>query len=92
MGEQVNWQHRAGHMLARHGITVAEATEALADASHVILAPDYNSRSGDSVRVIGYSSTAGAILTIIIAEIDGVIYGVNGWPANSRDRKTYQER
>lgn len=41
-------------MEERHGVTVEKAEEALADSNRVVFAPDYASRSGNSVRVVGY--------------------------------------
>ena len=55
------------------------------------------SRSGDSVRVIGYSSTAQEVLTVIlvVADVDqserpdGDWWGSNAWEASHRDRRIY---
>jgi hypothetical protein len=89
--EEVDWTHRADYMLARHGVTVAEATEALGDPAAVTFDPDPASRSGQSIRVIGWSATAGAVLTIILARHAGVIYGSNGWRSNPADLRAYIE-
>ena len=47
-------------MLARHGISVAEAMEAIADPDAVLFSPDPKSRSGSSARLLGYSAISGA--------------------------------
>ena len=74
-----------------HGISVEQAEEALADERRVVFEPDYASRSGQSVRVIGYSATASAVLTVIVVTDEtGKEWGGSGWPANKRD-KTYYE-
>lgn len=65
------------------------ATQALADPSRVDLHPDPASQSGRSIRVIGWCEGIGELLTIIVVEHDGVIFGVNGWVANSTDRNRY---
>jgi len=39
-------------MLARHGISVAEAIEAIADTDAVLFSPDPKSRSGASARLL----------------------------------------
>jgi hypothetical protein len=39
--------------------------------------------SGRSVRIIGFSEIADDIITVIVLEIDGTEYGVNGWAASS---------
>lgn len=47
----------------RHGVTVEQANEALTDLHALVFAPDYASLSGHSVRAIGWSDTAGRLLT-----------------------------
>lgn len=76
-------------MARRHGITPLIADDALGDVDRVVIDPDYNSASGRSVRVIGFSSIAEAVVTVIVLEVDGVEYGVNGWRANEKDRRLY---
>ena len=78
-------------MTERHGITPEVADATLADVDRVVIEPDYNSTSGRSVRVIGFSLAAGEIVTVIVLEHDGVVYGVNGWIANAKDRRIYNE-
>jgi hypothetical protein len=53
--------------------------------------PDPSSKSGRSVRTIGYSPTAKSLLTIITVTEDGVTYGVNGWQSNETDVKRYRQ-
>ena len=43
-----------------------------------------------SVRTIGWSPVAGRVLTVITVAEAGVIYGVNGWPANDADTRRYE--
>lgn len=77
----VDWSHRGDYMAERH----EQADEALADPDALVFDPDYASQSGRSVRTIGWSSTAGQLLTVITVTEDDVTYGVNGWPANDID-------
>lgn len=67
------------------------ADEALGDANRVVINPDYNSTTGRSVRVIGYSMLAADIVTVIVLASEGIEYGVNGWLANERDRRIYNQ-
>jgi len=54
--------------------------------------PDPATRSGKSVRVIGYSHSRRAILTVILVRIgDGTYYGANGWESNPADQRRYRE-
>lgn len=89
MFETVDWSHAEGHLRERGRITVAEANDALADPERVVIDPDYNSKSGRSVRIIGFSPLAGWLLTIIVVEEDGREYGVNGWHSNDKDHRIY---
>lgn len=74
-----------------HGVHTYEADEALADPDRVVISPDYNSRSGETVRIIGFSVSRNELLSIIVLEHEGTEYGVNGWPSNSKDRNLYRE-
>lgn len=87
--ERVDWSKRGAYMQRKHHITPEMASDALSDADRVLIDPDYNSTSGKSVRIIGYSIIADAVLTVIVVEHEGIEYGVNGWPANSKDRHIY---
>jgi hypothetical protein len=89
--ERVDWTHGAAHMQANHGITPEVANEALGDPDRVVIAPDYNSRSGQSVRIIGFSTTADEVITVIVVVDDGVAFGANGWASNAKDRRIYNE-
>lgn len=81
-------------MAERHGVSIDVANEALTDVDALVWNPDPKSESGVSIRVVGYSHTAAAIVTVIILpkdEGDGY-WGVNGWFANSTERRLYSER
>ena len=86
-----NWSHRGDYIVRKHGVTPEEADEALTDPQRIVIEPDYNSTSGRSVRIIGFSQTADALLTVIVVEDDGVTYGVNAWRSSARDRRIYEE-
>lgn len=87
--ERVDWSKRGEYMQRKHGITPDVADDALGDANRVVIEPDYNSTSGDSIRIIGYSTLADDIITVIVLEHEGTQYGVNGWSANAKDRRIY---
>jgi uncharacterized DUF497 family protein len=86
-----DWSHRGDYIVEKHGVTPDEADEALDDPERIVIDPDYNSTSGRSVRIIGFSQTAGDLLTVIVLADEGVAYGVNAWRSNARDRGIYQE-
>jgi hypothetical protein len=78
-------------MRNRHGVEVGWANEALADPDALRIDPDPSSKSGRSVRTIGYSPTAGFLLTVITVTEGGITYGVNGLRSNSTNIKRYRE-
>lgn len=87
----IDWSRRGAYMEASHGISVEVADDALGDPNRVVIDPDYNSMSGRSVRIIGYSALADAVVTVIVLSDGGVEYGVNGWLANEKDQRIYRE-
>jgi hypothetical protein len=90
---EVEWVDEAiAHMLASHGVTVAEAEEALGDVECVAQIPDPASRSGKSDRYIGWSASRGELLVVIVVHDSGVLYGGNAWPANATAQRIYNER
>ena len=77
--------------MASHDVTPSEANEAVSDPERVVIEPDYNSVSGRSVRIIGFSQTMGDVLTVIVLTYEDVTYGVKAWRSNVRDRRIYKE-
>lgn len=93
MQRQVDWRHAADHMWDLHKVTVSEANEALDDADAVWFDPDPKSKSGQSIRVIGYCASRRELLTVILVRDPGTerLWGANGWTSNSADRALYRE-
>jgi hypothetical protein len=94
---RVDWSKRAEYVRSRHGVEPEWANEAVSDPHAVWLEPDPASRSGQSLRVIGYSGTARELLTVILVRPDadpseqpeGDWWGSNAWVADNRDRRLY---
>jgi len=87
-----DWTHRGQYIVTKHDVTPEQADEALDDPNAVTFDPDYSSNSGRSVRTIGYSTGARHVLSVItVEEDDGIVYGVNAWKSNSRDRRYYRQ-
>jgi hypothetical protein len=89
--EEVDWSKRGSYMRSRHGVLPEWANEALRDTERIVLTPDPASVSGRSDRTIGWSSSVRTVITVITLEHRGVVYGVNGWFANQRDRRRYED-
>lgn len=68
------------------------AIEAALD-SRALIARDPQSRTGEAVRVIGYSPTAGRVLVVVLLPGDhppaGRWHVVTAWPANRQMRAAY---
>lgn len=77
--------------MRKHGVTLAQAEEALADKNALVQDPDPASKSGVSVRTIGHSDDFGYLITVItVTDDDGTVYGVNAWRSNDVDTRKYQ--
>ena len=82
-------------MWSAHQISVEQANEALADIAAVVIDPDTKSRSRRSARVIGYSPSVDAVLTVIVVRREdraGGWWGANGWRANSSEQRIYRQQ
>lgn len=63
--------------------------EAVRDDRRIVRDPDPKSRSG-AVRIIGYSPSAGFVMTVIATGTDHV--GVTAWPTNGGDLQEYERK
>ncbi|WP_346777569.1 transposase [Rhodococcus sp. HNM0563] len=75
------------HMWDRHELTPAEVEEAFLDPLKVFFQPDPASDSGTSDRSIGFSPTAGLILTVITVRFEGRIYGATAWQSSPTQQR-----
>jgi hypothetical protein len=99
VSQRVDWSRRADYIRLNHAVQPEWANEAVSDEHALWLVPDAASQSGRSVRVVGYSPAAGAILTVILVDSDadpterpdGKWWGTNAWVANRRDKRLYGE-
>ena len=87
-----DWSHRGDYIVTKHDVTPDEADEAVDDPDRIVIDPDYNSTSGRSTRIMGFSPTAGDLLTVIVLVEGDATYGVSAWRSNARDRRIYLER
>jgi len=81
-------------MWENHGVSVDQASEAIADVDALLFDPDPKSRSAKSARLLGYSTSRQRVLIVILVHRDdrrGAWWGANGWDANTSDTNTYRE-
>lgn len=100
--DDIDWEHRGGYIRTRSSRKPGDfdvepewATEAVFDENRMIAAPDPASKSGESVRLLGYSQSVNRVLVVILRPknlptIDGVWWGVNAWAANSMALRRYR--
>lgn len=69
-------------------IDPAETLEAAADPFRIVREPDPKSRWG-YIRLIGYSPTASAVLTVIVRPNDHA--GVTAWLTRGADLRAYRQ-
>ncbi|WP_198048255.1 hypothetical protein [Saccharomonospora iraqiensis] len=95
---KVEWtQARSEHIATRSDrypgatdIEVAWTREVVADPRAVIQDPDPRSTTG-AVRIVGYSPTAGFVITVIALHIHDQLWGVTAWQTSGAERRNYQE-
>lgn len=87
----ITWGEDRSEHLARHGVTIEQAEEALADPERVVIRPDYASISGRGIRTIGWSASFGDLLAVL-SYIDNhdVEQGTTAFRAKGRDRRSYE--
>lgn len=92
-----DWSQRGPHITfrSRRGggadVLPAWADEAYLDPNAVTVKPDPTSKSGISWRVIGYSDGAQHIVTVVVYEEEGILWGASAWFASDQERRTYWE-
>ena len=69
------------------GIEPEWTLEAAADRDRIVRHPDPVSRTG-AVRIIGYSSGAGFVRTVIVDPADGA--GITAWKSSGADLRAYE--
>ena len=100
--DEIDWSevgdHDPGRRAERKGsgetnVSVEWATEACQDLRRWVRSA--GSSSGLTVKVTGYSSAAGFVVTVIVAPKDhppaGRWWGATAWKAKSSERRQYEE-
>lgn len=90
------WDEEGARYIQRRSMRYPGATdiepswtlEAAADPRRIVHDPDPHSRSG-AIRLIGYSSSAGFVLTVIVDPADSA--GVTAWKTRGSDLRDYLE-
>ena len=80
-------RHRSSRYPGATDLEPAWTLEAGADPRCIVLDPDPKSRTG-AVRIIGYSASAGFVITIIAT--GGARAGVTAWKSSGADLRDYE--
>ena len=100
--DEIDWTHRGEYIRTRSSrkgpaefdIEPEWATEAALDSERLV-GRDPASKSGAGIRLVGYSSSAGRILTVILIPKErppsGAWWGANAWASNHTEIRRYQE-
>ena len=88
---RADWSKRDDYIAVKPGVLSQWADEALDDPEALVYDPLPASKSGRSIRTIGYSVSKGAVMTVITVEDEGVLYGVNAWLSNEKEQRRYRE-
>lgn len=102
MYEVPDWLHRGEYIRTRTtrkgnpyetNIEPEWADEAYLDEDAVELDPDPASVKGQSKRTIGWSESAGFLVTVITVRDpqDGRLWGVNAFKSNDTDQRRYEQ-
>lgn len=98
--ERIRWsQEAAEHISTRSSrypgaldIDPVWATEAINDPDRLVDEPDPNSAHANSVRIVGYSPSAGTVITIVaLRDKAGVLHGASAWKTTGAPRRQYEE-
>jgi hypothetical protein len=101
--EDIDWHYRGEYIRTRSrrrpgdfDVEPEWATEAASDENRKIAAPDPSSKTGQTIRVLGYSQAVNRVLVVILRpknlpDVDGSWWGVNAWAASSTAMRRYQE-
>lgn len=86
--EQADYiRRRSTRYPGAHGIEPEWTLEAVADPHKIVRNPDPKSRVG-AVRVIGFSPSAGFVITIIVDPVDDA--GITAWKTSGADLRDYE--
>jgi hypothetical protein len=100
VAEWIEWDATAaGHIRTRStryeqavDIDPAWTGEVVTDPDRLVDEPDPRSAHLNSVRVVGYSPTAGMVITVVaLRDRDGVLRGASAWKTRGAAWRQYME-
>ena len=98
--EDIEWDEEAAdHIRSRSGrypgavdIELVWTSEAINDPDRLVDEPDPHSAHANSVRIVGYSTTARMVITIVaLRDHRGVLHGASAWKTRGAPLRQYLE-
>lgn len=98
--ERIEWDAESAHHIRTRSDRYAGALnieptwtrEVVADPDRLIDEPDPKSAHANSVRIVGYSPTAQAVLTVVaLRDRAGVLHGASAWKTRGAPLRQYLE-
>jgi hypothetical protein len=97
--ERIDWGiEAASHIRSRSSrypgafdIEPEWTVEAVADPDRLVDEPDPNSIHSNSVRIVGYSPSAGTIITVVaLRDSSNLLHGASAWMTTGATRRRYE--
>lgn len=98
--EEIEWDEEAAHHIISRSVRYPGAvdiepawtTEAVNDPDRLVDEPDPNSAHANSVRVVGYSTTAQMVISVVaLRDRRGVLHGASAWKTRGAPLRQYLE-
>ena len=88
---QARLRSRSTRYQGADNLEVSWTDEAAADPQAIIQDPDRHSRRERIVRITGYSSGAGCVITLVAEHRADGLWGLTAWKASGRALREYEE-
>ncbi len=89
MDEEIDWTFAEEHMWSSHMIVAPWVIEGAQDPRRLVVNPDPASHSGTSLRVLGFSPSAGRVLAVVLVRHEGQLFAASAWLANTTQTRRY---
>jgi hypothetical protein len=100
VAERIEWDPTAAEHIRTRSTRYAGAvdidpawtSQVVIDPDRLVDEPDPRSAHVNSVRVVGYSLTAGMVITVVaLRDRDGVLHGASAWKTRGAPWRQYME-
>jgi hypothetical protein len=98
--ERIEWDDKASDHIQTRSARYTDAVdidpgwtvEVVNDPDRLVDEPDPRSAHTNSVRIVGYSSTAWMVITVVaLRDVHGVLHGASAWKTRGAPLRQYRE-